>query len=478
MEINKKIIFRDSLIYAFLPKISFIASILILPFITPYLTLVDYGIYGLIMAYVTVLQVVIVLGQNIILQNSFFEYKNNFYLVWRRSFGIMTIAGLLGSIIFMIVVYTTMSNSLKDNCLVVIILVGIYLILSPLDTIAVNYYVLKEKSVPFAYGAALSGIIAVICTLISIKYLKLGYVGWVISLPLVSVIKYIFYFKQIYINEKIIPKFRIKKRFILKVLRVSLPLTPHQLSLYILGASDRVLLQYFAVNTKLIGFYSQGYNLGANGSIIIDGVFQAISKKLQEAFRGKDEEHRIFVKKTMIFVPISISLFLFIVSLWMKTAFLFLFRNPELQQAYSVTIVVLSSYMFWSIYTFFTYPLSIQNKTFLISKISIIAAIFNVIGNVIFIPYFNIWATLGTTYCSYMIFGFAGLFNKENRLFLDRYIDIKKLCAALLILNVLLFFIAFIIKDVSVYGKLTISFITVGAFYLLYKKLYLTNIVN
>lgn len=459
MDISKKKIFRDSLIYTILPKISFIASLLILPLISPYLTLQDYGVYGLIMAYVSIFQIAIILGQNILLQNSFFTHKANYKLIWKRSFGLMMIAGLLSSVVFCFIIYFTFIDKLGNNWIAVFVMVSLYLTFSPMDVIIVNYYVLKEKALPYAYGAALTGIIATCVTLVSIRYLKMGYLGWIISLPLTVLISYLYYFRRIFWKERILPQFILKKNFVISALKIGLPLTPHQLSLFILGISDRLLLEYMHVPIRNIGLYSQGYNLGSQGNIVVNGIFQALSRKLQDGFRNDTEQHRLFIRKLMIFIPLLTSVILFLGSLWTKEIFFFLFRKPELREAYPITIVVLCSYMFWSIYTFFTYPLSIKNKTFSVSIISLIAAGVNIVGNVILIPYFGIWASLGVTYFSYMIFGFAGLLNKENRLFLDKYINIIKLCIFLFGVNILLFAIAYFSKD--------LNFLIKGAFTLL-----------
>ena len=466
MNFSKRKIFIDSLIYTILPKVSFIAALLILPWITPYLTLKDYGVYGLLMAYITIFQTVMILGQNILLQNSFFTYQDKYKLVWRRSFAIMIIAGLASCIIFGLILYFTLLDKLGDNSLKIFIMVSIYFILSPIDTVVVNYYVLKEKSLPYAYGSALTGLTTTLITLITVKYLRYGYMGWVISLPIAVIMSYLYYFKRVFIIEKIIPEFRFNRRFLKKALKIGLPLTPHQLSLYILGISDRLLLEYFKIPIKSLGFYSQGYNMGSQGNVITNGVFQALSKKIQEGFRGTDERSRIFIRKAIIIVPITISIIFFLGSLWMKEVFFVLFRNPELRQAYPISIVVICSYMFWSIYTFFTYPLSIKNNTLSVSKISVTAGVFNIVGNIILIPYYGVWAALGVTYLLYVIFGFAGLLNKENRTFLNTYINISKISLYLFLLNVFLFAMAYISKDLDFLYKffITISLMLVLLF--------------
>ena len=124
--------------------------------------------------------------------------------------------------------------------------------------------------------------------------------------------------------------------------------------------------------------------------------------------------------------------------------------------------------MFWSLYGFFTYPLSISNNTFSISKITIFAATINIIGNLIFIPFYGIWGSLIVTYISYFVFGFAGLLNIENRNFLKKYINITKVCFYSFLLNITFLIISYSARDISIFYKLliTVALLPVGIVYI------------
>lgn len=427
---------------------------IIMPIISHYLTLNDFGLYGLILAYLGVFQILVTVGQSIVIQNAYFEYKAQYSLIWRRSFGLMTIAGLISAIIFTLLIYGFMSRQMGSDWIPVSIMVSIYLVLIPIDTIASTFFVLHERPLPYAICSAIVGVLAVVLNLFTIKYLKWGYLGWVITLPVSTIIMYIFYFRIFFIKEKLYPYFFFNRRFFREAIRVGGPLTPHQMSLYVLGASDRLLLEFFGLSTSQIGYYSQGYNIGSMAGVFVNGIFQALARKLQDGFRGKEDSHRIFIKKIILWVIVSVSIILFIGSLWMREIFLFLFRTPQLQKAYPIAIIVMCSYMFWTIYTFFTYPLSIKKETFSISKITLLAAVVNIIGNIILIRYYGIWAAAGVTYFSYMIFGIGGLFNKSNRQFLEQYLKIKKITVMLFFLNVFLFVIAYSLRDIQFQYKI------------------------
>ena len=155
----------------------------------------------------------------------------------------------------------------------------------------------------------------------------------------------------------------------------------------------------------------------------------------------------------------------------MKEAFLFLYKKPELQIAYPVTIVVACSYMFWPIYSFFTIPLSIKGKTFSISKITLLAALFNLAGNLLFISRYGVWAALITTYLSYMIFGIGGVLYKENRTSLEKYINVKKFVSGMIFMNILLLAIAYLLKDADYTFKILLSVFSIAGIYIVFKKI-------
>lgn len=457
---NNKIFF-NSLIYIILPKISIVSSLLILPFISPYLTLEDYGIYALLMSYVGVFQMFIGLGQVVLLQNSFFTYKKKYKLVWRRSFAIMILAGILSSAFLLFLLNFFFTDKLGSNFWIVVVMVTIYLVLSPLDYITVNFYTLHESPIPYAYIMGLIGVVTTLLTLITIRYLGLGYMGWVLNLSLTAILTNILFSKRIFFKERIYPEFRFNKRFFYKSLKVGLPLTPHQISLYILGVSDRLFLEFYKVPIRQIGFYSQGYAIGGMGNIVVNGVFQAFTKKIHEGMRSEDINQMNFIRKVIILIPVIISCFFFIGALWSKEIFFLLFNNKDLENTYPVTIVVLNSYMYLSLYAIFSYPLSIHNRIFSISKITMIAAIVNIVGNLILIPKYGIWASLGVTYFSYLIFGFAGLLDTKNRLFLNKYINITKLSFFIFIINFSFFVISYSLKDINYLYKILITLLLI-----------------
>ena len=79
-----KKIFGHSLLYSLANHVPLFANILILPFITPFLTKEDYGIFGLTYAYIGAFNAFSMLGVEALIQNSYFKNKSKFKVLWSK----------------------------------------------------------------------------------------------------------------------------------------------------------------------------------------------------------------------------------------------------------------------------------------------------------------------------------------------------------------------------------------------------------
>ena len=100
---NLRQLIVNTIWYGIIPKITAILTILMLPFITPYLTLEDYGIIGLINSYKGIALGIASFGLHMHLTNSYFELGNKFKLLWRRIFFYMILSSLIVTISLIII---------------------------------------------------------------------------------------------------------------------------------------------------------------------------------------------------------------------------------------------------------------------------------------------------------------------------------------------------------------------------------------
>ena len=90
---------------------------------------------------------------------------------------------------------------------------------------------------------------------------------------------------------------------IFKYLKVSLPVVPHQYSVYLLDASDRLVMDQLNTSTEEIGKYNFAYGFGNYFSMFSMAIGLAIGPMLNQ----KLKENKLFHYRDVIFaVPINV----------------------------------------------------------------------------------------------------------------------------------------------------------------------------
>ena len=81
---------KKSVWFGIIPKLPTFINILILPFVTPYLTANDYGVWGIISSYTGIFISIYTLGLHMHLSNSYYEYGDKYryciYFLYCLSF--------------------------------------------------------------------------------------------------------------------------------------------------------------------------------------------------------------------------------------------------------------------------------------------------------------------------------------------------------------------------------------------------------
>ncbi|MGK0137858.1 MAG: O-antigen/teichoic acid export membrane protein, partial [Algoriphagus sp.] len=169
----------NTLFYTLSTQVSRVSSILALPFITPFLTEVDYGVWGLIQAYIGLTQAFAFLGLYVTLSNSFYNYPNRYHWIWRQLYGFLSLWMPMFGVLNGIFIYLIIPTEAQSNALNLAILSTLPLIVfGPVARIGEIRYQLQQNAKPIAIRASIIGILGVCLNVYTIRYLKLGYMGW------------------------------------------------------------------------------------------------------------------------------------------------------------------------------------------------------------------------------------------------------------------------------------------------------------
>lgn len=426
-----------TLIYGLSPYLPRILGLFILPIITKDLTILDYGIYGVILAYVGAVEVLKDLGLNMILYNSFTKMPHQFKWMWRSIYGFLTIwnwgyAVIAAALIYLIVPPEAFKNvwSIVALNLLPIVLFG------PTQLIGRVYFQMREKPIEIAIRTVIFGVLTIILNLITISYLKLGYMGWFWSSCIVGLLTNISFWYPVNIKYKLKPIFNFKWRLIKNNLRVSLPTVPHYYSNYIIQSSDKAILSAMNVSTNDIG----GYNFAGTFGGLFGQLGNAIGQAARPLFNTYYKLNNYRKVREIIFVlQLLFFTLTFMTSLWLKEVFILLVNNKELAATYPIAIILIMAVNYRPMYFGSVNVLMYGEKTKKLLFVTFIASVMCVLLNFFLIPFWGTWAAVFSTYVSFMYMGYSGYFLREFKVVDVPFYPLAWL-AATLVLTVLAYF--------------------------------------
>lgn len=194
------------------------------------------------------------------------------------------------------------------------------------------------------------------------------------------------------------------KKNLIDDIKLGFPLRINYVMDFILGSSDRYLITYF-LTVAAVGYYNPGYALGSliiffpkvSGAVLTPLLAKAVDS------RQHLEAQNMLNYTIMGFLIMAIP---FIVgSAVLSKPLLYLFANADVsQQAYLVTPVVAVATLFFGLNVILSNALWVKMKTVAILKMNMLAAVINMILNIMFLYFFkNVLVAAFSTLISYFI---------------------------------------------------------------------------
>lgn len=457
-------LFSHTFWYAIGPQVPKFVNILVLPFVTPFLSAIDYGVFGTIGAYIGLLSGLQMLGMPVVFVNSFYQYPHSerWKIKWRQFMGFLMLWSVIYAILVAVLLYFFIPEEANEYRNRIIILLSIqsafYLVIK---NIGGQYYQLREKPKYIALITIVTGVITVVLNYTFIAVFKLGYMGWYYSGFITGFVSLLLFAYPLFRIHKLTPIFNFKIRLIKKSLKVSLPTVPHNYSNYLLNSSDRMVLDRLNVNISSIGLYNVGYVFGNYFDLIGSAVGMAVGPILAKLWAKK----KLYEYRLVIFILQTLFISgAFLLCIWVKELLPILYRNKSLDGAYlfAVFIVMGCTYrpMYWAVIS----KLMFEEKTKKLWRISFVGGLLNIILNLIFIPIYGVMAAPVTTLISLLYLGFSGYGLKTYK----NFNDLNHYPLLWLVLILVFTFLAYHIVDFSLENKLLISGVVLLAMVILY----------
>ncbi len=405
-----KRLFSHTAIYGLAPQLTKLASFLALPIITKDLTPVDYGVSGVITAYATAISVFASLGLRLVLVNSFFKSPNHYKWLWRQVYGFLTLWNFAYAIILSILIYIiTPAEAIDNRWMIVGLNVLPLVFFGQTQTICSTYYQINQQPFQIALRSVVFGLLTIALNIYFISVLKIGYMGWFWSTFIVGILTNISFYYPLNFVLKITPILNYKWRLIKQSLKVSLPTVPHHYSGYLLGSSDKAIMDIMHIDTSRIGTYNVATLVSTPASQLAAAGTTAIGPILNSYYK-KSQDHKA---RNLIFLwqgAFIIGTFIFCI--WLKEIFWLMIRNESLKESFRLGIIMVMAFNYRPMYAGANAKLLYTEKTKILWRVSFIAGITNVVMNLVAIPIWGFEVAAYTTFISYMYMGYSGFYFK------------------------------------------------------------------
>lgn len=465
-----KKLLSGALVFTVLPQLPKLLSIVTLPFITAKLSAADYGIYGIISAYIGLASFLKELGFSIFFVNSYYKRPSFYRLIWKHLQGILYGWSLVYGLVLAVLLVLAIPGEAREQLpgiLALTILPIIFLDTAP--TVSSLLYRVRDKPLPIGLISLLTGLVQVILTYYLIVEKDLRYLGWFYASFFSSLVGFLFHGYHVYIKEKLFPVFSFHWKHIKRYLSKSPFLILHDYSAYLLNSSDRIVMDWLKVDVRSIGLYNIAYTFGGYFSFFETAMGMAATPLYLKYYSENRflEARRLTYLSQVIFLVAT-----FTVSMWMKEIFALLVRNDEFRGAYALSIIIVMGYNYKPMYQAATNILFYKEKIKSILKVSFFAGLINVVLNLLLIPYAGYQIAAYTTFACLMYMGFAGFGLKEFR----EEVKISYYPYIWLMVIVLATGLAYLMKDSSlvVKGMITLGLaLLVGFLFRKYRRLIL-----
>ncbi|PID58035.1 hypothetical protein CSB45_04925 [candidate division KSB3 bacterium] len=430
-----------SLLYMVGGLASSLASIVLLPVYTRYLSPEDYGIIEIIDS-IRSLLIVILLAGFVPATAKFYKSSESLdeqKAVVGTSFWFICISSLLWSLGLFFFNRTASRLLLGEASLAVFINLGIVLLFfQAMLTTGNNYLNIQKKSKLFLVASLLKLVLNIGANLLFIVVMHLGAKGMLYGELLSTGVVGLWLI--IYVGRH--NSFPLRLSMLRSMMKFGLPFIPNALSSSLMHRVDRYLLRELG-SLSDVGIYGLGYRFPFMLNFLILGSFGRIWNAAAMYEIAKQEHYqRTFAKITTYFMTLYVVCQYSMIV--MAPTMIKIIAAPDYFEAWKIVQIVGLGMCLYSFHQFFIIGAFIKNKTWYLPIAYTLSAAVNIALNWLLIPRYGYIAAAWTTVATYAVFSFSGyaLFQKIYPIPFEfrRLTVLFVLGSALALLNNLYFF--------------------------------------
>jgi O-antigen/teichoic acid export membrane protein len=397
---NLKNILKHSFVYGISNVAQKASGVILLPLFTYYLSVEEYGRYGLLFITTVILSQSLVLGQSssVIRYNNLVDYKDK----KKSIFFTLTTIVLIVTIIFVIISELYLNQisswfgSSADFKLPIKVCIYIVAVVT-LNNVLLGKVRADERSVLYTVSGLIKIIVQIGFTVYFLVFLKMGLVGVLLG-QLSGEISTILVVVPSLLKEI---EYKFEKSIIKDSLSFGFPLVFSAVAINLLNGSDRYIIK-FLIGEKVLGLYELGYRVGGIINMMMIIPFNLsllpIAYKVYQTEGDKDyyKKLKTYLAFLLIWAGLALSLF-------SKEIVELFALNSSYYSAYQVVPYIILAYILYGISTISSLGMFLSGKNFYMAIITMLCAGINIGLNFWLIPQFGIIAAAINTVIAFFI---------------------------------------------------------------------------
>lgn len=373
-----------------IPKLT---SFIVLPILTGYLTKTEYGTYDLI----TILCSLFLPAVTLQIQTAAFRFlieeKNNEKNKKDIITNILIFLVPVSIVALLILFFILYKYSIVSR-----VFISLYFFLDIIYGACGQIARGLLKSKVYAEGSIISSIINLILTVLLVYVLKMGLNGVLICMCFSMLIPTIVIMKKI----KLFKFFDIhcySKDVLKKLLKYSWPMVPNSMSMWIMNASDRLVITLF-LGIEANAIYAVAKKI-PNILSIAQSTF-TMAWQESASLASNDDDSNTYYSKMFDIVFCMMSSVMICILAAMPILFMILIRG-DYQEAYNQMPILILGMFFFSISSYLGGIYIAQKKTKSVGITTLISAVINLVTNLLLVKFIGLYAASISTLISYVV---------------------------------------------------------------------------
>ena len=397
---NLKNILRHSLVYGISNIAQKASGVILLPLFTYYLSVEEYGRYGLLFITTVIISQSLVLGQSsaVIRYNNLVDFRER----KKSIFFTLTLIVFVVTILFVLIAelnldqITSWFGSFQDFRLPIKVCIYIVAVVT-INNVLLGKLRADEKSIIYTLSGLIKFVVQIGFTIYFLVSLKMGLVGVLLG-QLAGEISTILVVVPSLAKEI---EFKFEKNIIKDALSFGFPLVFSAVAINLLNGSDRYIIK-FLIGEKVLGLYELGYRVGGviNMLLIIPFNLSLLPMAYKVYQTEGDRDYYKKLKTYLTFVLLWAGLAL---SLFSKEIVEIFALNSSYYSAYQVVPYIILAYILYGISTISSLGMFLSGKNIYMAFITMLCAGLNIGLNFWLIPQFGIIAAAFNTVIAFFI---------------------------------------------------------------------------